>query len=277
MNSIFKLNIYKKITTYKKYNFKPFKNCIFCCIFNNTNYISMFLILFESLCLFANLNNNIDIYLYTTSKFKKYIIQYINNSNFKNFLHYIIFEINDNYNTIDQSCKARIDFFNLKNSYKYNKILYLDTDIVINGYINIIFNLIQKDILYVLPEGKIDADIDYWGKSLFGNEINNYKDTTAFTSAILLFNNSTTIKNLFKNIKLDMIKRKHFFFDQPYIIYNAFKYNLYDNILFKEFACNYNKDNPDFYKIINHFPGGPGIFFERIEIMKSFLLIINSI
>jgi len=55
--------------------------------------------------------------------------------------------------------------------------------------INKIFNICQKDILYVLEEGTIANDTDFYGKSLFNNEINNYNDIRAFTSAILLFNN----------------------------------------------------------------------------------------
>jgi hypothetical protein len=62
------------------------------------------------------------------------------------------------------------------------------------------------------------------------NEINTYNGKTAFTSGILLFNNCEKIKDLFNKINEDIVKRPYDFNynDQPYIVYNAFKYNLYD-------------------------------------------------
>ena len=62
----------------------------------------------------------------------------------------------------------------------------------------------------VLEEGDITQN-DHWygGKSLFKDEVDNYKDQTAFTSGILLFNNCDKIKNLFNNIIEDIILNKN--------------------------------------------------------------------
>jgi lipopolysaccharide biosynthesis glycosyltransferase len=109
----------------------------------------------------------------------------------------IKFEINDTYNNIDKACKSRLDLFNLHSIINYNKILYLDTDILIKDNIIKVFDIckedilyvLQEDILYVLQEGNICNNTDHWGKTLFGDEITNYNDNSAFTSGILLFNN----------------------------------------------------------------------------------------
>jgi hypothetical protein len=186
----------------------------------------------------------------------------------------IKFEINDTYNNIDRACKARLDLFNLPSTINYNKILYLDTDIIIKDNINKVFDVCEQDILYVLEEegGKIDSDTDFWGKTLFGNEINNYNDKSAFTSGILLFNNCEKIKDLFIKINEDIINRPYYFCccDQPYIVYNAFKYNLYNNKILKSLAVN-NDNNIDSDKIIHHFPGGPGAYQHKINNMTNFL------
>jgi hypothetical protein len=164
--------------------------------------------------------------------------------------------------------------FNLPSTINYNKILYLDTDIIIKDNINKVFDVCEQDILYVLEEegGKIDSDTDFWGKTLFGNEINNYNDKSAFTSGILLFNNCEKIKDLFIKINEDIINRPYYFCccDQPYIVYNAFKYNLYNNKILKSLAVN-NDNNIDSDKIIHHFPGGPGAYQHKINNMTNFL------
>ena len=185
----------------------------------------------------------------------------------------MVFEINDTYNSIEKACNARLDLFNLQSIVNYNKILYLDTDILVKDQINKVFNIIKYNILYVLEEGLLtDNDEFYGGKSLFQSEINNYNDITAFTSGILLFNNCEQIKNLFNKINEDIINRpfKTGCHDQPYIVYNAFKYNLYDNKILKSYAVN-NDYNIHSDKVIHHFPGGPGVYHAKIIHMTKFL------
>lgn len=260
-------------------------NCIFICIFNNENYVKMFYLLLESIYIYGNLNNSTDILIYTSIEF----MNIIKSSHL--FSEKIKFEINNDYNNIDKACKARLDLFNLQSISNYNKVLYLDTDIIIKNDINDIFDIVKEDILYVLEEGNIDHDLifDYYGsRILFGNElinhdsdfwgkslrdkINNYEDKSAFTSGILLFNNCKKIKYLFEKINEDIINRPYNFlcYDQPYIVYNAFKYNLYDNKILKSFAIN-NDFNIHSDKIIHHFPGGPGIYQHKIVNMNNFL------
>jgi len=241
-------------------------NCIFVCVFNQEKYVDMFFLLLESILIYGNLDDNTNILVYTSTQF----MNVIKRSHL--FCDKIKFEINDTYHNIDKACKARLDLFNLPSLVNYNKILYLDTDILVKDNINKVFNVCEEDILYVLEEGDIISNYDYWGKPLFGNEITNYKDKSAFTSGILLFNNCEKIKDLFNKIKEDIIKRPYNFscFDQPYIIYNAFKYNLYNNKILKSLVVNRN-NNIHSDKVIHHFPGGPGIYQHKIDAMTIFL------
>ena len=245
-------------------------NCIFITIFNQEKYVDMSYLLLESIFIYGCLLVNTHILIYTSTPFMNKIKQshLFNEQKIK-------FEINDTYNDIDTACKARLDIFKLASTSNYNKILYLDTDILIKDDINKVFDVCKEDILYVLEEGEIDNDADYWGKTLFGNEVQNYADKTAFTSGILLFNNCRKIKELFEKIKEDIQNRPHFFscFDQPYIVYNAFKYNLYNNKQLIAFVVN-NDMNIHSDKIIHHFPGTPGYYHIKISKMTSFL---NSI
>jgi len=241
-------------------------NCIFVCVFNQEKYVDMFFLLLESILIYGNLDDNTNILVYTSTQF----MNVIKRSHL--FCDKIKFEINDTYHNIDKACKARLDLFNLPSLVNYNKILYLDTDILVKDNINKVFNVCEEDILYVLEEGEINSNYNYWGKSLFGNEIKNYKDKSAFTSGILLFNNCEKIKDLFQKIKEDIIKRPYnfSFFDQPYIVYNAFKYNLYNNKILKSLVVNRN-NNIHSDKVIHHFPGGPGVYQHKIDAMTIFL------
>ena len=246
-------------------------NCIFITVFNQEQYVDMFLLLLESISNYGNLDNNTNILIYTSTIF----MNIIKDNEYYNVN--IKFEINDTYNDIDKACKARLDIFNLSSIVHYNKILYLDTDILIKGNLNSIFDICKDDILYVLEEGYIDSHTDFWGNSLFGDKVNEYIDKTAFTSGILLFNNCDKIKELFNKINEDIINIPKFFicYDQPYIVYNAFKYNLYDNKILKSFVVN-NDNNIHSDKIIHHFPGGPGVYENKIKQMNGFLNDINQ-
>lgn len=239
-------------------------NCIFCCVFNQEKYVNMFLLLLESIFIYGDLDDNTNILVYTSTSFMNIIKKshLFNDQKIK-------FEINDTYNDVDKACKARLDLFNLSSIINYNKILYLDIDIIVKDQINKVFDVCKEDILYALEEGQIDNNGDWWGKSLFGNEIDNYTDKSAFNSGVLLFNNCEKIKDLFNKINEDIVKRCHHFHDQPHIVYNAFKYNLYNNKVLKQLVEDSNNIHSD--KVIHHFPGGVGQSEHKIHNMTIFL------
>ena len=250
-------------------------NCIFITVFNQEKYIDMFYLLLESIFIYGNLNSNTKILVYTSTKFMNIIKQ-------SHLFHedIIKFEINDDKNDIDKACKARLDIFNLASVKNYTKILYLDTDILIKDDINKVFDVCNEDLLYAVEEGKIQNtdDLylynDYWGSLLFGDEISNYIGQPAFSSGILLFNNCEQIRTLFQNIIEDIKNRPYVcnFFDQPYIVYNAFKYKLYNNTILNEFVV-FNDTNIHNNKvIINHFAGGPGVYEHKLSAMNEFLI-----
>jgi len=247
--------------------------CIFCCIFNDKKYIDMFYIFLESIIIYGKLDNTTHILVYTSTLFMNIIKKCSLFDSEK-----IKFEINDTYDTIDKACKARLDVFELHSIKNYNKILYLDTDIIIKDSINKVFDVCIEDILYVLEEGNLDIeDNDDHGKSLFGDELENYSDKTAFTSGILLFNNCENIKKLFHIIKEDIVNRPRIFslYDQPYIVYNAFKYNLYNNKILKSLVVN-NDNNIHSDKVIHHFPESPGKYKNKMILMSNYLNNISN-
>ena len=243
---------------------RKYMNCVFVCVFNEDKYVDMFLLLLESLVLYGNMNREIQLVVYTSTPFMNKIKQSLWNES-------ILFEINDSYNTIEKACFARLDAFELPLLNNYQKILYLDTDILVKENLNLVFDVCKEDLLYVLEEGDIQDENGFWGRTLFGNEIYNYPDKSGFTSGILLFHHCEKIKDLFHKIKEDIVNRPGgSFYDQPYIVYNAFKYKLYNNKILKSLAINQDS-NIYSDKAIHHFPGGPGVYGHKIDSMTLFL------
>jgi predicted O-methyltransferase YrrM len=257
------------------------KNLIFVCVFNNEKFIKLLYLLLESIYIFGSINENTNILIYTSEQY----MNIIKDSSL--YSEYIIFSINNNYNSVNLACRARLDLFDLLDLTgqksiinDYDKILYLDTDILIKNDINKIFDLLSEDKIYALEEGSIDSENTSWGSFLFlnNNEVHNYEDKTAFSSGVMLFKNSESIKKLFNTIK-EHINFQNiselWFHDQPYIVYNAMKYNLSNNKVLKEYVA---LNDYDIYnnKSIIHFCGAPGVCDHKLVNMTNYMNIIKD-
>jgi len=143
-------------------------NCIFYSIFNNEKYIDIFYLFLESIFIYGNLNDTIHILVYTSTKFMNIIKEshLFNDEKIK-------FEINDNNN--DKKTISIFNLFNLQSISSYEKILYLNTDILVKDDINKVFDFLEEDE-------------------------ENYDNIASLTSEILLFKNSEkiNISNIFK-------------------------------------------------------------------------------
>jgi lipopolysaccharide biosynthesis glycosyltransferase len=243
-------------------------NLIYICIFHQQTYINLLKLLLNSIKNYGNINTiTTDILIITTNEFKPLIenigIEYGIN------LKYYILNINS---LFDAGC-ARLHIFDYEYINTYEKILYLDTDILINNNIDIIFELnIENNKIYTLEEGIIGHE--YWGGQFFN--LNKFdRNMSAFTSGILFFANSDELKELFKKIKEHIyiyIKIQNnpipICLDQPFIVYNSINENKYENQLFKIYTENNPTNIED--KVIYHFPGGPGNYQTKYDKMLDF-------
>ena len=227
-------------------------NCVFCCVFNKIEYVDMFLLLAESIKM---TNPDIPIVVYTSTPFMYRI---------KSIYANIEFRINDTYHTVDKACKARLDLFHLM--LPYNKILYLDTDCIVSGNLNQVFDLCTEDVVYTLEEGSLDIYNvnDWWGRTLF-QSIDQYEDKTAFSSGVMLLNNSERMMDYFMKVQKDIADRPHTFNDQPHFVYIAFILQCYNNKALKKVVN--NTMNLDF--IVHHFPGTPGFADHKLLKMRA--------
>lgn len=256
-------------------------NCIFVCVFGKQEYHDMFKILLESILKYGELEEATQLLVYTTTEYMNSIKQSHLYTSKR-----IIFEINDNITTLDAACKSRMDLFkfeSIKNNI-YNKILYLDTDIIVKGPLSPVFDIIQDDIIYVLSEEtKIGTYVpgtraDYMGDLLFAqDELSKYSGQPGFSSGIIGFNNCITIRELFARISLDMSRRQHHFQDQPFFVYHAMTSNLYNSEDLHKYAI-ISSNTTDIHSqyIIHHFAGTPGSGSRKCPQMQEFLNSLND-
>lgn len=261
-------------------------NLLYFCVFHNKSYINLADLLLNTLKLYGEVNyETTDVLIMTHSDYKKELEDIVNALNIPAKFWICKFT------TIMEAGCARLYIFGYKEIGQYKKILYLDTDILINKSVNPIFELgLDSTKLYAIEENIISDPLH--GGQMFDFKVFN-PNTPAYTTGILLFINSPEIKQLFNkilnHIQLDKIKKIPYTvcLDQPYIIYNSFMNNQYDNQLLKPYVTNmyFNLNNVYEYnmnlnsadykmndKIIYHFPNTPGDYDTKIvKITKCFI------
>ena len=166
-------------------------NLIYMCVFYQLDYIKLLNLLILSITEKGNINKKTThILIITSPLFQPLIKKCLEN-----------YDLPLNYYTLNlhtlmdaSSCKLKIFQYNDIN--KYKKILYLDTDVLINTDINILFDNdnIHLDKLYALEEGKIESE-NHGGQFFDFTKFN--KNTCAFSAGVFFFMNSLSIKQLF--------------------------------------------------------------------------------
>ena len=244
-------------------------NLIYVCVFHQESYINLLKLLITSIDIKSKINKQTtDILIITSPTFQPLIQKEV--QLFDLPIKYYILDLH----TLFEAGCARLNIFKYEGISNYDKILYLDTDILINSNINILFNLdISLEKIYTLEEGDIGQE--HWGSQFF--DFTKYDRTLpGFTSGILFFKNSNNIKILFEVIQSHIedyiyIKKNPIpvCIDQPFIVFNAVSQNKYDNQLLKMYVEN-NPTVVSSEKIIYHFPGLPGAYGSKIEKMTIF-------
>lgn len=249
------------------YIFNLKRNLLYMCVFHNEKYIELLKLLLITLKTKSNFKHT-DILINTSTFFKTVIEREVKMLELN---LPILYFIKDGVGNVMEASSSKLDIFEYKDIDKYNKILYLDTDILINRDISNVFEInIDHTKLYALEEGNIKHI--FWGGDQFWDS--NVRDIPAFSAGVFLFVNNTVIKELFNDVKRHIIrhitegKRIPECLEQPFLVYNSISQNKYDNQLMKEYIeCNPSKQTG---KHIYHFPGGPGNYSSKIQKMAFF-------
>lgn len=235
------------------------KNLVYLCLFLNKNYIHFLELLFSSAALFSKESlATTDFLVITQADF----VEEIQTIGKKLGIHVICW-IQEKPISVFISTVIRYEIFRWENIHQYKKILYLDTDILIHGELDRVFQLLNvPEKLYTFREGPISHE--YWG----GHEIFDFegedkelnKETIGFCTGAMLFEINPVIQCTFEMGKAYMLKKLQvpgsripICYDQPYMNYVCIKYNLNENESLGKLCINRAFELVDGY-VIYHFP-----------------------
>lgn len=256
------------------------KKLIYTCIFKNNDYIDLLYLWIKSLCLYGNINiNTTNILIFTNQSFANEICLRL--KEFENYKIPIFFHTYEGVTSVMQACSSRLQIFNNNFINNYDKILYLDTDILFNNDVNQILDLdILDDRIYATKSGYIGHE--FWGSDFF--DFDKYdKDMPGLCSGIILFKRSPTIKNLFDKmndhiwyiINTDPDKINGCY-DQPFINYTAITEDKYDNELLNKYITNLPSNDYEKDIVIFHFAGNLGNGEKKYDAMLKYMDLINQ-
>jgi hypothetical protein len=213
---------------------KP-KNLVYFSVFCNKEYFRLAKLLTTSIQRFsASASTSFDILIQTSPDFYREVRELA----LPNILvHYIPLT------TVFQAACARLRIFDYEGLDRYEKILYLDTDIIVKKELAPLFDLSLNDVLYGIESGTIASPS--FGCQFFDADSTTTAKTTAFNSGTLLFNNCAPIRDLFARIRAhtdSYTGPQPYCMDQPFINYHAIKDGLYDNQLLKPHVSLYEDE-----------------------------------
>lgn len=168
------------------------KTLIYFCVFHNKGYLELLQILLASLTLFSDLNT-IDILILTSSNFKEDIDRLSNTLG----IRFSIFTFK--FTKLHEALCSRLYIFDYPHIMDYEKILYLDTDIIIQGNIQDLFIHNIDTRIHAFREGNIGHP--YWGGEFFDfSKLNLAPEASGFNSGVLLFRPTHIVKTIFSEI-----------------------------------------------------------------------------
>jgi hypothetical protein len=228
------------------------KNLIVISVFLNRKYVELAHLLLDSIYKYGLGAETTDILIYCGPEFVEEI---------RAKFPAVIFRTNHSIGSVLAASAARLDIFEFPEVANYEKILYLDTDVLVIRPLAPVFAVATDDLLYALEEGNLESEVpyDYWGSKLFApGEISALEDKTGFSAGVLLFRNCEAVRALFQKIKEHIARTPgQGFFEQGHMVYNAIKDGLKNATALKPFVV-IDEPSVKTRKTILHFAGDVG-------------------
>ena len=218
------------------------KNLIYLGVFFNREYLELLKIFLISVKLFSPMALEfIDFLIMTSEDFAPDVQKLAGDVGIPLLMKFFSF------NSVHEASCARLHIFEYEDALAYEKILYLDTDITVQGNLMNVFNEPIEDKIYGMKEGTIEHEI-HGGWWFDFSAID--KDTVAMNGGILLFNGSQSMKTIFDEINAhvkeinDSGKPMPQCADQPFMNYHFIKAGKYDNKMLEKHGLIYCIDPP---------------------------------
>ena len=218
------------------------KNLIYLGVFFNKEYLELLRIFLATVKLFsADAIPYIDFLIMTSEEFAPNVQKLSKQVGIPLLMKFFSF------NSVHEASCARLHIFEYEGAMDYEKIMYLDTDITVQGNLMNIFNEPLEDKIYGMKEGTIEHEI-HGGWWFDFTTID--KNTVAMNGGILLFKATEETRQVFLDINAhiqdikDTGKPMPQCADQPFVNYHFIKAGRYDNTLMEKHGLIYCIDPP---------------------------------
>jgi hypothetical protein len=196
------------------------KKLIYFCAFHKKEYLFLLRYLLVSIKLFSKIDKDIDFLLFTSPDFNDTVYELTKDLDINIKVKFF------NFTSQHEAGCARIHIFEYENINDYSKILYLDTDILIQRDLMKVFDYLVEDKLYATKE----YDIYGAGHGAYFFDFNIFdKNLPSLNSGVLLFRNSPAIRAVFHDINthIENLKKRSTIWpgcmDQPFISFHFIK------------------------------------------------------
>jgi len=246
------------------------KYLVYFCVFHNKGYLDLLEYLLLSLQLFSKNYDSIEYLILTSESMVEHV-----NALVKKLEIPLLIKLFNFQSEHEAGC-ARLHIFEYEHIHEYSKILYLDTDIIIQGDLMKILDCLQEDVLYAKNEHTING-IGHGG--LFFDFTKYDRNTPSLNSGVLLFKNSPLIKSVFDDINMHISNLKKVntlwpgCMDQPFISFHFIKNSMCNLEAISEYVCIAEKAAPPLTVpiIIGHFTWPIGNPWHKMGRMKAHL------
>jgi hypothetical protein len=200
------------------------KNLVYVGIFFNETYLEFLKLLLISIKLFSR-TDTFDLLILTTKAFETHIQQLSNSINIPIKMKFF------DYTTKNQASNAHLHIFEYKDIGLYKKVLYLDADILVQRDLTEFFTFEMEDKLYACEEMYTLRFASHGAPFFDFSKID--INTKGFNSSVLLFQNTSTMRQMFANMIEHISTMENnsqimpYWGSNPFLNYHAIKDNLF--------------------------------------------------
>jgi hypothetical protein len=225
------------------------KSLIYLGVFFDHYYVNLLSLCLKSLVRFGNIPPDTDILVFTSYDLAPYVDTAVHKVPFN-----VRVESLKEITTLRDAFGQRLSMPDYVDIFQYERILYLDTDILIGSSIEMLFSTpLKDDTVYAMKNGNLNHEC--FCRGFFDFSVVD-GDISSVNSGVYLFKPSQTMKRLFATMYADFKSGRVYgaFTEQSYFAYHLFINKCYDNEFLNDFiACEFKEGCPR--KPIYHFVG----------------------
>jgi hypothetical protein len=231
------------------------KTLIYLGVYLNKDYVDLLYLCLKSLEKFSKPSGTTDVLVYTSPDLKDTVMNSLSSLSYP-----VMVCITDGLTSICDGLGSKFRVFNFIDCFQYERILYIDTDVLVANSLDVILTSpLKDDTVYAMKEGRLDNM--YFCRDFFDfTKVDG--SITSVNAGIFMFKPSDKVRKLFSDIYTDLKSNRvpTAFVDQAYFAYHVYINNCYDNEFLTPLigAYGFTKETPQkpLYHFIGPYVGG---------------------